>query len=364
MTLHETALEPVHARLRATMTDFAGWKMPLRYSSDREEHTAVRERAGLFDLSHMGQIRVEGPDAGKLLDYALVNVLSTMAVGRARYSLMVNEEGGILDDLIVYRNDDVDYLVIANAANRTRVADELTKRSDAIGARAAVQDNTMARALIAVQGPASIDVVSAAVDPECRSAVAELGYYRHGMFTINGSPVHIARTGYTGERGYEIMVDANGAIALWETLADAGRSHGLVPCGLAARDTLRLEAGMPLYGNELTEERTPADVGQARVVAIDHDFVGADALRSRGESTALYGLIGEGRRAARAGSAVSLDGEKLGVITSGVLSPTLGHPVALAVLAVGLEDGQMVSVDVRGREQTMTISPLPFYRRS
>lgn len=363
MTLNETALFPVHERLGATMTDFAGWAMPLRYSSDREEHGAVRERAGIFDLSHMGQIRVEGPDAGAVLDYALVGVLSTMPVGRARYSLMVNEDGGIIDDLIVYRNDDVDFLVIANGANRLRVGDELTKRSDRLRARAAVQDNTTARCLIAVQGPASLDIVRSVVDSEHRDELDTLGYYRHGRFTIGGTPVHIARTGYTGERGYEIMADANDAVLLWERLAEAGEPHGMRPCGLSSRDTLRLEAGMPLYGNELTEDRTPAEAGQGRTVVLDHEFVGEEALRKAGEpSTALYGLAGEGRRAARAGSTVSVDGEQVGVITSGVLSPTLGHPIALAILTAGLELGTEVSVDVRGKHQPMTIVHLPFYR--
>lgn len=364
MTLNETALLPVHERLCATMTDFAGWAMPLRYSSDREEHTAVRERAGIFDLSHMGQIRVEGPDAGSLLDYALVGVVSTMPVGRARYSLMVNERGGIIDDLIVYRTDEIDYLVIANGANRLRVGDELTKRSAQISARAAIQDNTTARCLIAVQGPASREVVGSVIDPEHREEFDSLGYYRHACFTIGGTPVHVARTGYTGERGYEIMADANDAISLWERLSEAGEPHGMVPCGLSSRDTLRLEAGMPLYGHELTEDSTPAETGQGRVVKLDHDFVGAEALRAHEPSTTLYGLAGEGRRAARAGSAVSLDGESLGSITSGILSPTLGHPIALAILTVGLDEGTEVSVDVRGKSQTMTIVPLPFYKAS
>lgn len=363
MTLASTVLEPVHVNLGATMTDFAGWNMPLRYSSDRAEHTAVRERAGMFDLSHMGQIRIEGPDAAALLDYALVSIVSTMQAGRARYSLMVNEDGGIIDDLIVYRNEDVDFLVIANGANRVRVVDELTRRSAQIRAQVAVQDNTVARALIAVQGPASLDVVASVVDRP--DDLELLGYYRHGLFEVAGAQVHIARTGYTGERGYEIMADANRAIDLWNTLSAAGAPFELIPCGLSARDTLRLEAGMPLYGNELNESRTPADVGQGRVVKLDHDFVGADALRKAGDpSTSLYGLVGEGKRAARAGSTVSVDGDEVGVVTSGALSPTLGHPIALALLRKDLSVGHEVSVDVRGRSQPMMIANLPFYKSS
>jgi len=310
----------------------------------------------------MGQIRVEGPDAGALLDYSLVTTPSTLEVGAARYSLMVNERGHIIDDLIVYRTDDTDFLVIANAANRERVVGELTHRSEHIGAKAAVQDNTHARSLIAVQGPASADIIASAVDRA--DDLQALRPYRHGAFTIGGAPVHIARTGYTGERGYEIMADANGAGHLWKTLMAAGEPYGLVPCGLAARDTLRLEAGMPLYGQELTEERTPASVGLARTVDLDHDFVGADALRDEGDpATELRGLIGEGRRAARAGSAVSIGCASAGFVTSGALSPTLGHPIALALLSRGISDGATVSVDVRGKAQPMTVTSLPFYTR-
>lgn len=359
MTLEATALESVHQKLGATMTDFAGWHMPLRYTSDREEHEAVRTRAGLFDLSHMGQIRVEGPDAGRVLDYSLVNILSTVQVGRARYSLMVNELGGILDDLIVYRTDETDYLVIANAANRRTVSDELTRRSTELDAKVAIQDNTHARALIAVQGPLSADIVSSVIDDPAR--FLELGYYRHDTFVIGGLPVHVARTGYTGERGYEIMADANGAQELWNILAEAGKENSLQPCGLAARDTLRLEAGMPLYGNELSQERTPADVGQGGIVKLDHDFVGVEALRNHAASTTLYGLRGEGRRAARAGSIISIDGTDVGVITSGVLSPTLGYPIALAILPEGIPANTSVVATVRGKDQPMAITSLPFY---
>ncbi len=362
--LLRTALASVHERLGATMTDFAGWWMPLRYTSDREEHAAVRERAGQFDLSHMGQIQVEGPDAGAALDNALVTTPSSMPVGRARYSLLVDEDGGILDDLIVYRLDENDYLVIANASNRERVVDELTVRSEAASLQSlSVIDHTLSRALVAVQGPASLDIVTSVADDSSKDAVSELGYYRHTNITVSGIPVLLARTGYTGERGYELICPADSAAQLWEVVRVAGESYGLVPCGLAARDTLRLEAGMPLYGHELSREITPREAGQGRVVKLDHEFVGRDALAEREAEPrfSLYGLTGEGRRAARAGSTVSVDGEQVGSITSGVLSPTLGFPIALALLRPGLAPGTVVNVDVRGKNQDMTIAELPFY---
>lgn len=360
MALHETALTPVHQRLGAFMTDFAGWNMPLRYSSDRAEHEAVRTRAGLFDLSHMGQIRVRGKEAGAALDHALVTNPSKMPVGRARYSLMVNESGGIMDDLIVYKDDDEDFLVVANAANRVRVAEQLVARSTDLEVE--VDDQTESRALIACQGPRSGEIVASVIDEADREAFENLGYYRHTHLHMLGAPVHIARTGYTGERGYEIMCEAGEAERLWEALMAAGEEAEMLPCGLASRDTLRLEAGMPLYGHELTEDTTPAEAGQGRVPKLDHDFVGREALEASEPATTLYALKGEGRRAARAGCTISKEGEQLGAITSGVLSPTLGYPIALALARPGLEIGEQVSVDVRGKEQIMTICELPFYK--
>ncbi|MDO5724321.1 MAG: glycine cleavage system aminomethyltransferase GcvT [Flaviflexus sp.] len=360
MALHDTALTPVHQRLGAFMTDFAGWNMPLRYSSDRAEHEAVRTRAGLFDLSHMGQIRVRGKDAGAALDHALVTNPSKMPQGRARYSLMVNESGGIMDDLIVYKDDDEDFLVVANAANRVRVAEQLQSRSTDLDVE--VDDQTTDRALIACQGPRSAEIVAAVIDEGDREDFDGLGYYRHAHLHMLGLPVHIARTGYTGERGYEIMCEREAAEQLWEALMEAGKKADMLPCGLASRDTLRLEAGMPLYGHELTEDTTPAEAGQGRVPKFDHDFVGRQALESNEPATALYALKGEGRRAARAGCSILKDGEKLGEITSGVLSPTLGYPIAMALARPGLAIGDEVTVDVRGKEQTMTICELPFYK--
>lgn len=362
MALLHTALTPIHERLGAFMTDFAGWNMPLRYSSDRAEHEAVRTRAGLFDLSHMGQIRVRGAQAGAALDHALVTNPSKMPIGRARYSLMVNESGGIMDDLIVYKDTDEDFLVVANAANRVRVAAEFASRSTDL--QVEIDDQTENRALIACQGPRSADIVASVIDEADQETFAELGYYRHAHMKMDGADVHIARTGYTGERGYEIMCEAKDAERLWEALMAAGEEAGLLPCGLAARDTLRLEAGMPLYGHELTENTTPAEAGQGRVPKLDHDFVGREALEAHEPTTTLYALRGTGRRAARAGCTFSKGGEQLGTITSGVLSPTLGYPIALALAKPGLEIGDEVAVDVRGKEQTMTVCELPFYKSS
>lgn len=364
--LLETALINEHRKLGATLTDFAGWSMPLRYTSDREEHESVRQRAGLFDLSHMAQIEVEGPGAGEALDGSFITAPSTMAIGRARYTLLLQQDGGIIDDLIVYRLGEQSYLVVANAANRLDVRDELAGRARAhmnndSSALVNVTDTTLHRALIAIQGPRSAEVVRLLLDEPDRPVVDDLGYYRVREVHADG-PVRLARTGYTGETGYELMVPASQAENLWERALELGEGF-LAPCGLAARDTLRLEAGMALYGHELSRDLSPFDVGMGRMVK-DHQFVGSAALATRSQEWALYGLAGQGRRAARAGCSVSVDGNEVGEITSGVLSPTLGYPIALARLRPDLAEGTEVEVNVRGKSQPMTVCPLPFYSRT
>lgn len=361
--MNDTPTSPLleaHERAGARMVDFAGWQMPLRFTSDLEEHQAVRAAAGIFDLSHMGQVEVIGPDAGALLDRSLVGLCSTMAVGRAKYTMMVDAEGGILDDLIVYRLADNEFLVIPNGANRVRVVGELTRRSS--GQEAAITDHTLSRGLIAIQGPRSAEMLQQFVDTD----LSEIRYYRcqPATLTIDGQniPTLLARTGYTGEDGFEISITANDAPRVWEALSAL---EGVARCGLAARDSLRLEAGMPLYGNELSQEVTPYDVDMGRLVHLDHDFVGRDALaeRSQGAHDTVIGLTGEGRRAARSGSEVYVDGERVGVITSGILAPTLGHPIAMARVSGSVPEGTAVDVDVRGRMFPMTVAGLPFYKR-
>lgn len=352
--LHQSPLQPCHEQLGAQFTNFGGWQMPLRYTSDRVEHTAVRENVGLFDLSHMAQIEVEGPHAGQALDTCVCTQPSTMPVGRARYSMILNEEGGILDDLIIYHLCESHFLVVANAANRLRVRDELTARIAVGYPEVSVVDETTARAMIALQGPDSRAILEHHVAD--REDFASMPYYSVIESSIAGIPVRIARTGYTGELGYELMMPAQGSENLWQLFI----GEGIQPCGLACRDTLRLEAGMPLYGHELTLELSPKDVGNARLVK-DHTFVGSAALASRPVNKALYGLIGEGKRAARAGCTVTHEGQPCGVVTSGVLSPTLGYPIAMVLLEPGIEEGTTLDVEIRGKHMGMVVTSLPFY---
>ncbi|MGC5362941.1 glycine cleavage system aminomethyltransferase GcvT [Streptomyces sp. DT24] len=362
-----TALDALHRSLGATMTDFAGWDMPLRYASERDEHNAVRTRAGLFDLSHMGEITVTGPQALGALDFALVGNIGTVGVGRARYTMICAEDGGILDDLIVYRLGGSEYLVVANAGNAQTVLDALTARAE--GFDAEVRDDRDAYALLAVQGPESPAILAAVTDADLDG----LKYYAGLPGTVAGVPALIARTGYTGEDGFELFVAPEHAEGVWRALTEAGAPRGLIPCGLSCRDTLRLEAGMPLYGHELTTVLTPFDAGLGRVVKFEKegDFVGREALEAaarRAEATPprkLVGLIAEGRRVPRAGFAVVAGGQAVGEVTSGAPSPTLGRPIAMAYVdaAHAAPGAPGVGVDVRGTHEPYEVVALPFYKR-
>ncbi|MBC7290839.1 MAG: glycine cleavage system aminomethyltransferase GcvT [Actinotalea sp.] len=386
--LHLTPLDAEHRALGATMTGFAGWSMPLRYTSDLAEHQAVRTAAGLFDLSHMGQISVTGPEAGRALDLALVGNISGLAVGRARYTMICQPDGAIIDDLIVYRTGEEEFLVVANASNATVVTAELQQRCTDHGVDGTVGTGAedpagparTTTALLAVQGPAAAGIVGGLVVEDDRAALEALKYYActPARFAVDGGTVEalVARTGYTGEDGFELYVAAADAATLWRSLLAAGRPAGLVPAGLACRDSLRLEAGMPLYGHELDRTTTPHDAGLGRVVRLDKTdddgaplpFVGREALAARAgaqPSRVLVGLQGLGRRAARHGYEVRRGDHRVGEVTSGGPSPTLGYPIAMAyvtpeVSAVGTE----LTVDVRGRAEPVRVVALPFYRRT
>jgi aminomethyltransferase len=351
------------------MTSFAGWQMPLRYGSETAEHLAVRRAAGLFDLSHMGEIAVTGPDAGAALDYALTGQASAVAPGRARYTMICAEDGGVLDDLVVYRQGKQEFLVIANASNTATVFGALADR--AAGYDAAVVDATQDYALIAVQGPAAAGILAplAQLDP----AGTELGamkYYAGAFGTVAGREAWVARTGYTGEDGFEVYCRPQDAEHVWTVLTAQGTEAGLVPAGLAARDTLRLEAGMPLYGNELGPDVTPFEAGLGRVVKFDKpgEFVGREALAARaasGPSRHLAGLTIASRRIARHGYPVLADGRTCGTVTSGAPSPTLGVPIAMAYLdrpAASLA-GAALAVGIRGEAVPAHLTDLPFYSR-
>jgi aminomethyltransferase len=362
--LHETALIDVHRAAGARLIEFGGWRMPVQYGGILEEHKAVRERAGLFDLSHMGELFVEGDGAGDALAAALVTDPRTLAVGRAQYAMLCAPDGGIIDDLIVYRLGPERFLVVANAGNAVVVSDELATRLG--GWRAVLDDRSLATSLVAIQGPAAAGVLGPLTDVD----LGALRYYAIAEGQVAGVPALVARTGYTGEDGFEVFVDWARGPDVWSALADAGTSAGVVPCGLGARDTLRLEAGMPLYGNELDRATNPFDAGLGRVVKLDKpgDFVGRTALArvaEAGPEKRLVGLTITGRGIARHGHPVERDGAPTGVVTSGTHSPTLGKPIAMAYVAPGDgEPGTILAVEIREQPISAEVVPLPFYKRA
>jgi aminomethyltransferase len=358
-TVRDTPLRSVHERLGASMTDFAGWLMPLRYGSETAEHNAVRTSAALFDLCHMGEIAVTGAEAGQALDYAVTGWPSQLAVGRARYTMLCAPDGGVIDDLIIYRQAAERFLVVANASNTAVVLAELLGRC----ARAEVADETAATGLVSIQGPNGCELLSTVTD----IPLAEMKYYSGAYGTVAGCPAWIARTGYTGEDGFEIFSAPEDCEPIWAALT-ATVAGGLPASGLAARDTLRLEAGMPLYGNELSLDDTPYEAGLGRVVRLDKpdDFVGRDALAARaaaGPRRTLIGLLGGSRRVPRHGYAVLSEssGAPAGTVTSGAPSPTLGRPIALAY--VEKDATGPFAVDVRGKAESAEVTELPFYDR-
>jgi aminomethyltransferase len=344
---NRSPLDAVHRQLGAKMVPFGGWDMPLEYGSTIEEHLACRTAAVMFDVSHLGTVRLTGSEAFELLQGAFTNDLGKIGPGRAQYTHLLDDaDGSVLDDIIVWWHPGEDQVfdVMPNASNTGRV-------TDAIGGT----DITATRAVIAVQGPSARDLV-ATFFPEA----AAVGRFRVGHCTWGDVPVVVAGTGYTGEPGLEIAVPADAAPSLWAALAEAG----VTPAGLGARDTLRLEAGLPLHGHELGPGITPLQAGLSWVVAFDKpSFRGRQALldeRERGVHRLLRGISTEGRRPPRTGCAVWRDDVEIGAVSSGNFSPVLGHGIALAFVDPALSIGDTVDVDVRGSRLAGTVVPLPF----
>jgi aminomethyltransferase len=363
--LLKTPLYALHLELGAKMVPFAGYEMPVQYLSIMEEHRTVRSAVGIFDLSHMGEIDVRGEEAVAFLRHALVSDPGALEIGQAQYSMACNQDGGIVDDLIVYRREDGDFLVVCNAGNRDAVVEQLTSLLARGDFGASIDDRSDRVALIAPQGPNAAALVGELTELDLDA----IGNYRSAPGTVAGVECLVARTGYTGEDGFELFCDARRAPELWEALTAAGERHGARPCGLGARDTLRLEAGMPLYGNELGPETNPFEVNLGRVVKLDKgDFIGRAALQAvqqAGPARKLIGLQMVDNAIPRAGYEVRADGAAVGHVTSGTLSPTLGTKIAMALVPAGLAGiGNAFEVVVRERPYRAEQVKLPFYRRS
>ena len=361
-TLVKTPLHDVHTALGARMVPFAGYEMPIQYPGGiRAEHAAVRNAAGLFDVSHMGEFTVRGPQAEALVQYLTVNDVTGVAPGQAQYSALCNENGYVLDDLLVYRFAD-HFVLVVNAGNRNKDWQWVT--GHAAGFDVEISDDSDNVALIALQGPAS----QAVLTPLTGVDLDAVGYYRFAEGSVAGVQCVVSRTGYTGEDGFELYLPAASAAAVWNALSVAGGPHGLTPAGLGARDSLRLEMGYALYGNDLDEEHTALESGLGWIVKLDAgDFVGREALaaqKARGVSRRLTGIRLTQRGFPRSGYPIVLDGAEVGAVTSGVASPSLGEGVALGYLPVeGARPGTEVGVIIRGRTIAARTQRPPFYTK-
>ncbi len=358
--MNRSPLDAQHRALGARMVPFGGWEMPIQYTGVLEEHRACRERAVVFDVSHLGSVHVHGAGAFATLQWAFTNDLDRIAPGKAQYTHLLDEDDAhVVDDIIVWWTAPGDFLVMPNASNTAPLVDALGEAALFHGAgECEIDDVTDSRVVLAVQGP-DARALLARVAPDA----AEVPRFGVQRFEFAGAPGWVAGTGYTGEDGVELHVPADRAAACWQALLDAG----ITPAGLGARDTLRLEAGLPLHGHELGPGITPLQAGLGWVVRFDKgDFRGKaplEAERDQGVTRRLRGLATEGRQIPREGYPVTQGGVVVGEITSGNFSPTLGHGIALAFLPPETADGDAVTVDVRGREVPAVVTKLPFVRR-
>ena len=369
--LAKTPLHDWHVGHGGKMVDFAGWSMPVVYDSTINEHVGTRERAALFDVSHMGRFRFDGPAAAEFLDGIISRRVTNLKPDQIRYGLVTNEAGGILDDVLVYHLVDHDgqayHALVVNAGNREKIASWINDRlANASGAPCDVRfkDETVGTVMIAVQGPKAIGIADQLAD----IALGDLPYYNGKSCQFNGVPAMVSRTGYTGEDGCEVVVAGEHAMNVWSRLMEVGASEGIVAAGLGARDTLRLEAAMPLYGHELSETINPyqADLGFA-VHLKDRSFPGRDVLatlKKQPRKSIRVGLQMEGKRAARENYSVVAGGNPVGHVTSGTFSPTLQYSIAMALVDPAFADaGTEVEIDIRGRMQPAKVVDLPFYQR-
>ncbi len=361
--LRRTPLHDVHVALGARMVPFAGYEMPVQYRSIIEEHRTVRSAVGLFDLSHMGEVAISGPEALAFSRYAVVSDPGALEPGQAQYSMLCTDEGGIIDDLILYRTDE-GYLIVCNASNREAVVEHLGRLLSRGDFDAVIDDRSERTALLAPQGPRAAELVGGLTGLD----LTGLANYHSLAARVAGIDCLVARTGYTGEDGFELFCDARRAERLWQALTEAGSPLGLEPCGLGSRDTLRLEAGMPLYGNELDRETNPFEANLGRVVKLEKgEFVGRRALhriQQEGPRRKLIGLAMRDTAIPRHGYAVRAGGSEVGTVTSGTLSPTLGERIAMAyVPADQAAIGNPFEVVVRERAHPAEQVKLPFYRR-
>lgn len=362
-TLKETPLVEVHKKSGGRMVEFAGWNMPVRYSSTITEHMAVRQSVGFFDVSHMGEFTAAGERAKDFIQYMIANDVEKLKEpNRALYTQFVNYEGGTVDDLLVYRREH-DYLIVVNSANIEKDWKWLNRHVSKFPG-IELKDESAQTALIAVQGPKAVEVVKTLVGP----SVEQLKSFHYRDDTVDGIKLGVARTGYTGEDGFEIFVSAKDAVKLWHLIAKAGEPFGILPVGLGARDTLRMEACLPLYGHELNDSTSPIEAAKGWTVKLDKgDFIGRDKLieqKEKGVPKQLVGLVTEAQALPRQGYRIMHKDVQVGEVTSGTQGIFVGHPIALGFVKPELAQvGQNLSVEIRGVQVAARVVPMPFYKR-
>lgn len=359
----KTPLFDRHKAAGAKLIEFGGWMMPVSYAGVLAEHKAVREKCGIFDVSHMGEIRVSGPAAEKFLQYVTMNDAAKLGPGQGQYSAILNEKGGMIDDLIVYRLGAEEFFICINAANRDKDFQWIKARSDGFDAR--VENESDLWAQLAVQGPTSKDAVLAVVDPGDRTKVEALPYTNITRAKFAGRECLVARTGYTGEHGYEIYLPASHAVTLWDSLLATAATTGIVPVGLGARDTLRLEACYLLYGNDMNDDTTPLEAGVAWAVKLAKpEFIGKEALvqqKSAGLKQKIVAFKMKEDGIPRHGMTVFWRGEPAGFVTSGSVLPTVGGAGGMAMVASTVVENEELEVDIRGKRKLATAVKRPLY---
>jgi len=358
--MKHTALYEKHKSLGAKFFEFGGWEMPLEYSGVVKEHEAVRTHAGLFDVGHMGAIEVGGPDSIPFLRKVLTFRPETLPVDRARYAFLLNPEGGIKDDLMVYRLNEERFLLCVNAGNKTGDLEWLKENES--GFDAVLIDDSPDTAILALQGPASWDIAKKALD------IDPAGFKYHAFINsmYSGTGYILSKTGYTGEKGFEIFIHNKSVSAVWDSIMQAGREDGIVPCGLGARDTLRLEMGFLLHGNDMDEGTTPFEAGYEGAIDFENtEFIGREALlrvKAEGPKKRLVGLVLKEKGVPRHGCRVLAGGVEVGAVTSGNFSPMLKEGIALAYLKVDAP-GEGLAIDIHGKPHEAEVVSLPFYRK-
>ena len=372
--MQQSPLRQFHLDYNAQMVEYAGWEMPIRYTSIQEEHRQVRASGGIFDVSHMGRVKFRGRHARKLLERLCTRKIYDMQIGQIRYTLMCNEAGGVLDDVLVYKLDEDEFLAVVNASNREKLLPHFDRVKAAGDLTCKVEDETLKTAMIAIQGPNVIDMIG-----KVSSEVPALKRYRFTIKNLMIRKLMVSRTGYTGEDGVEVILPASAiGMAMKLLLKDVkpGDENAVIkPAGLGARDSLRLEAGMPLYGHELGEEINALSCGIDFAIALDKDehergevFIGMESLKKTrdagGPAQKLVGLKVEGKRTPRQGMVVLSGDAEVGVVTSGCMSPTLGYPIAMALIdRAATDEGTALLIDTGRDRLKATVTPLPFYKR-